>query len=85
MRISAALLATTLIACAPAAPAAADVPFADPDRVCVTVPVQSLAQAFTNFFTSGTTAGTTPATTPPARLFGFELPREVRVLEAASC
>ncbi|MEV1004533.1 hypothetical protein [Nonomuraea sp. NPDC050202] len=127
MRISASasLLAAALIACAPAGPAAAEVPdtapsAADPDRVCVTVPVQALAQAFTNFFTSGSTAGAalasaaaslvspvppvSPAATagavtpgsaastpaqaaaaPPSQLFGLELPRQVRVLEAASC
>ncbi|AQZ63716.1 unnamed protein product [[Actinomadura] parvosata subsp. kistnae] len=158
MRISATagLLAAALIACAPTGPAAADdtpaglLPSAaDPDRVCVTVPVQSLAQAVTNFFapssatgaasasstapaatasaaagvaatgaTNGMAPGTVPGTTsgtvpgtgvsqppqdaqaqgaqaqgaqvqgaagPAPRFLGFELPRDVRVLEAASC
>ncbi|NJP94954.1 hypothetical protein HCN51_36910 [Nonomuraea sp. FMUSA5-5] len=153
MRISATagLLAAALIACAPTGPAAADdtpglIPSAaGPDRVCVTVPVQSLAQAVTNFFApssatgaasasstapaatasaaagaattgmapgtgpgttaaSGTTSGAAPGAVPGAgtsepapgtqaqgaagpapRFLGFELPRDVRVLEAASC
>ncbi|TYB57032.1 hypothetical protein FXF51_41915 [Nonomuraea sp. PA05] len=111
MRISAlALLAAALLAtAAPASPAAADVPGGvaagpDPERVCLTVPVQALAQAFTNFFRSGsaggsqagvsaaTSAAAAPGATssgvaaaPETQILGFQLPRDLRVLEAASC
>ncbi|UBU08689.1 hypothetical protein [Nonomuraea gerenzanensis] len=125
MRLSA-LLAATLIVSASAGPAAAadgpDLAQAgpDPERVCVTVPVQALAQAFSDFFSSGVSAASASAATapaasaqpatapaaapapaegatgatgataagaapPPSQLFGFRLPREVRVLEATSC
>ncbi|GAA2212049.1 hypothetical protein GCM10009850_075110 [Nonomuraea monospora] len=99
MRISAlALLAAALLATT--ASASADVPGGaaagpDPERVCVTVPVQGLAQAFTNFFRPGPAGGTeagAPAATPgvaaaapETQILGFQVPRDLRVLEAAPC